>query len=59
MAVNPTGVGYEFEWEEIVDDNKKNKSLFKCLLTKGLILSGKKSEMVFEYLPDQVGEHES
>lgn len=26
---------------------------------KGLILSGKKSEMVFEYTPDSVGEHES
>jgi len=55
MAVNPTGVGYEFEWEEVVDDSKKNKPLFKCLSPKGLILSGKKSEMVFEYLPDNVG----
>ena len=59
MAVNPTGIGYEFEWEEIIDDNKKNKPLFKCLTPKGLILSGKKSEMVFEYLPDNVGEHEA
>ena len=59
MAVNPTGIGYEFEWEEIVDDNKKNKPLFKCLTPKCLILSGKKSEMVFEYLPDNVGEHEA
>jgi hydrocephalus-inducing protein len=24
-----------------------------------LILSGKKAEMVFEYVPDTVGEHES
>lgn len=59
MAVNPTGIGYEFEWREVVDDSKKNKPLFKCLSAKGLILSGKKSEMVFEYLPDNVGEHES
>jgi len=33
--------------------------LFKCTTQKGLILSGKKSEMVFEYTPDSVGEHES
>lgn len=58
MAVNPTAQGYEFEWEELPDDTKK-KSLFKCATPKGLILSGKKSEMVFEYTPDQVGEHES
>lgn len=58
MAVNPTAQGYEFEWEEIEDETKK-KSLFKCATPKGLILSGKKSEMVFEYTPDQVGEHDS
>jgi hydrocephalus-inducing protein len=58
MAVNPTAQGYEFEWEEIPDDTKK-KSLFKCATPKGLILSGKKSEMVFEYTPDLVGEHDS
>ena len=29
------------------------------MTTKGLILSGKKAEMVFEYTPDTVGEHES
>lgn len=60
MAVNPTGQGYEFEWEEITDDTLgkgKGKPLFKCLTHQGLILSGKKSEMVFEYIPDTVGEH--
>jgi hydrocephalus-inducing protein len=59
MAVNPTSQGYEFEWEEIPDENKKLKPMFKCLNQKGVILSGKKSEMVFEYIPDNVGEHES
>jgi len=59
MAVNPTAQGYEFEWEEILDDTTQKKSLFKCATPKGLILSGKKSEMVFEYTPDQVGEHDS
>lgn len=59
MAVNPTGQGYEFEWEEVPDEARKNKPLFKCLTQRGVILSGKKAEMVFEYTPDTVGEHES
>jgi len=59
MAVNPTGQGYEFEWEEILDETRKNKPTFKCLTQRGLILSGKKAEMVFEYVPDNVGEQES
>jgi len=59
MTTNPTSQGYEFEWEEILDDKKKQKPAFRCLTTKGLILSGKKFEMVFEYTPESVGEHES
>ncbi len=59
MAVNPTSQGYEFEWEEIVEEGSKKKPLFKCATPKGVILSGKKTEMVFEYTPDSVGEHES
>jgi hydrocephalus-inducing protein len=59
MAVNPTGQGYEFEWAEVPDETRKNKPVFKCLTQRGLILSGKKAEMVFEYTPDNVGEHES
>lgn len=59
MAVNPTSSGYEFEWEEIQDENKKEKPMFKCITPKGVILSGKKFEMMFEYQPDNVGEHES
>ena len=59
MAVNPTNSGYEFEWEEVIDESNKQKPLFKCATQRGLILSGKKSEMCFEYTPDTVGEHES
>jgi hydrocephalus-inducing protein len=61
MAVNPTSQGYEFEWEEIFPDEHKKplKPLFKCSTPKGVILSGKKFEMVFEYTPENVGEHES
>ena len=59
MAVNPTAIGYEFEWEELPDENRKEKPFFKCQTYKGTILSGKKAEMVFEYTPEHVGEHES
>ena len=59
MTTNPTSQGYEFEWEEVLDEKKKQKPAFRCMTQKGLILSGKKSEMVFEYTPDTVGEHES
>ena len=59
MAVNPTSSGYDFEWEELPDENKKLKPMFKCVTPKGSILSGKKFELVFEYTPDNVGEHES
>lgn len=31
MAVNPTSSGYDFEWEEISDENKKLKPMFKCV----------------------------
>jgi hydrocephalus-inducing protein len=31
----------------------------KCKTPKGTILSGKKYEMVFEYLPESLGVHES
>jgi len=59
MAVNPTATGYEFEWEEVQDENRKEKPFFKCQTYKGTILSGKKAEMLFEYTPEAVGEHES
>jgi hypothetical protein len=37
MAVNPTGIGYEFEWEEIVDDSKKNKVEMAQVCLLGLV----------------------
>jgi Flagellar-associated PapD-like len=59
-VVNPTNQGYEFEWEP---EEKEGAELalkqFKCLTMKGVILSGKKYEMVFEYTPEFVGTHES
>ena len=41
------------------NEGKKEKPMFRCLTQKGVILSGKKFEMAFEYVPDAVGEHES
>jgi len=60
-VVNPTNQGYEFEWSKDMEEPGKQtySSFFKCLTPKGNILSGKKSEMIFEYLPDMIGNHES
>lgn len=57
-VLNPTNMGYEFEWEQLEEENPNNK-MFKCLTTKGLIFSGKKYEMIFEYLPDSLGNHQT
>jgi hydrocephalus-inducing protein len=64
-VVNPTNIGYEFEWKRIEEDrlptgaNPAYQGFFKCTTQKGVILSGKKFEMVFEYSPEVVGVHES
>ena len=60
-VVNPTNQGYEFEWGRDIEEQGKTtySSFFKCMTPKGTILSGKKYEMVFEYLPDIIGNHES
>lgn len=64
MVVNTTSHSYDFEWEEVEGEDaakqsKHEMSAFRCLTPKGTILSGKKFEMVFEYVPDNFGEHES
>lgn len=60
-VVNPTNQGYEFEWTKETEEAGKStySSFFRCLTPKGTILSGKKFEMLFEYLPDIDGNHES
>ena len=59
-VVNPTNQGYEFEWEpEEKEGNDLALKQFKCLTTKGVVLSGKKYEMIFEYTPEFIGTHES
>jgi hydrocephalus-inducing protein len=64
-VVNPTSTGYEFEWKRVEEGklpptaNSANEGFFKCIISKGVILSGKKFEMIFEYSPDVIGTHES
>ena len=64
-VVNPINVGYEFEWKRLEVDripqgaNVSNEAFFKCVFQKGVCLSGKKFEMIFEYSPDVIGTHES
>lgn len=64
-VVNPTNQGYEFEWKRIDEDklpagaNPTYAGFFKCVSQKGVVLSGKKYEIIFEYSPDTPGVHES
>ena len=55
FVMNPTNVSYKFRWE--CEDGtgaavSKVASAFKCIHREGVVLSGKKSEMVFEYTPE-------
>ena len=64
-VANPTNQGYEFEWKRVDEEklpseaNSKFSGFFKCNTSKGIILSGKKFEMSFEYSPEIDGVHES
>lgn len=63
--MNPTSQGYEFEWKRIEEDklptgaNPSYSGFFRSVTSKGVILSGKKYEMIFEYSPELTGLHES
>jgi hydrocephalus-inducing protein len=55
FVMNPTNISYKYRWE--CDDGtgaavSHLASAFKCVHKEGFVLSGKKSEMVFEYIPD-------
>ena len=58
-VINPTSLAYDFEWKKIESEKDSNSGFFRCSTTKGTILSGKKTEMIFEYTPDLVGSHRS
>ena len=47
-VVNPTLLGYEFTWS----GNITKFIGFKCITPKGIILPGKKFEMIFEFSPE-------
>ncbi|ETO64005.1 hypothetical protein F444_18403 [Phytophthora nicotianae P1976] len=49
-VVNPTNVSYEFSWIPQGDANP----CFRCATPKGLMLAGKRCEMIFEFTPQQL-----
>jgi hydrocephalus-inducing protein len=55
FVMNPTNVSYKFRWE-CADGTgaavSHVASAFRCVHREGVVLSGKKSEMVFEYTPE-------
>lgn len=48
--VNPTNIGYDFSWESQGNANPA----WRCVTQRGMILAGKRGEMVFEYTPDDM-----
>ena len=59
--INPTNAGYSFVWtnEDTLDGAPPETVNFRCLTPEGSILSGKKHEMVFEYVSDSLDLMES
>lgn len=55
--VNPTNLSYEFEW--VCEAGDLGNRFFKCNTPRGLVLSGKKFEMTFEFVADTVEVKES
>lgn len=48
--MNPTNVGYDFSWES----QGNLHPAWRCVTQRGMILAGKRGEMVFEYTPDDM-----
>lgn len=49
-VVNPTNVSYEFSWTP----ESEVSPCFRCATPKGLMLAGKRCEMIFEFTPQQL-----
>lgn len=49
-VINPTNDNYEFIWEAIGDPN----AAWRCVQSSGMLFGGKRVEMIFEYLPEEV-----
>ena len=54
-VINPTSNNYDFTWVPLGNPSPA----WRCVTGKGMILAGKRGEMVFEYTPDDVGIAES
>lgn len=54
-VTNPTGDNYEFLWETVGDPSP----FWRCVQGAGMMFAGKRIEMVFEYLPEEVSVAES
>eukprot|EP00854_Cymbomonas_tetramitiformis_P000766 gene766-1240_t len=55
FILNPTNVAYEFVWEPVERTGAAplpTANPFKCVNRRGVIMSGRKYEMVFEYAPE-------
>ena len=52
--LNPTNFSYEFSWE-CEETSRAQAQVFHCITKKGLVLSGKKYEVMFEYTPNDLG----
>lgn len=49
-VINPTNDNYEFQWEAVGDPSP----FWRCVYSAGMLFAGKRAEMVFEYLPEEV-----
>lgn len=49
-VLNPTNENYEFLWESVGVPSP----FWRCVYSSGMLFSGKRVEMVFEYLPESV-----
>eukprot|EP01059_Diplonema_ambulator_P004214 TRINITY_DN13916_c0_g1_i7.p1 TRINITY_DN13916_c0_g1~~TRINITY_DN13916_c0_g1_i7.p1 ORF type:complete len:2675 (+),score=1012.75 TRINITY_DN13916_c0_g1_i7:232-8256(+) len=50
FILNPTNMSYEYEWTDATEGSKQ----FVCQTPKGVVHSGKKAEMVFEFTADKL-----
>lgn len=56
MVLNPTNSSYTFTWtnEDTLDGTLPENCNFRCMVPSGSIDSGKKAEMIFEYVSDSL-----
>ncbi|KAL1499824.1 hypothetical protein AB1Y20_012509 [Prymnesium parvum] len=61
FMINPTNRTYEFVWEPDSDPGAEvlTNQPFKCQTRKGMIMAGRKFEMIFHFTPEEVKDQES